>query len=100
MRLERAEIAALYERYLACCNEHRFDQLGEFVSEQVSGSGAADGLAGYIDRLKTVHAAFPDYRWDLQELVVEQRHDRRTVDRSGDAHRTLRRHRSHRPEDQ
>jgi predicted ester cyclase len=71
-RLERAEIAALYERYLACCNEHRFDQLGEFVSEQVSGSGAADGLPGYIDRLKTVHTAFPDYRWELQELVVEQ----------------------------
>ncbi len=72
MRLERAEVAALYERYLACCNEHRFDQLGEFVSEQVSGSGVADGLVGYIDRLKAVHTAFPDYRWDLQALVVEQ----------------------------
>ena len=72
MRLERAETAAVYERYLACCNDHRFDQLDEFVSEQVSGSGTTDGLAGYIDRLKTVHAAFPDYHWDLQELVVEQ----------------------------
>jgi predicted ester cyclase len=72
MRLDRAEIAALYGRYLACCNEHRFDELGEFVSEQVSGSGAADGLVGYIDRLKTVHTAFPDYRWDLQQLVIEQ----------------------------
>ena len=72
MRLERAEIAALYERYLARCNEHRFDQLGEFVSEQVSGSGAADGLAAYIDRLDTVHTAFPDYRWDLQDVIVER----------------------------
>ena len=72
MRLERAEAAALYERYLTRCNEHRFDQLGEFVSEHVSGSGAADGLAGYIERLKAVHTAFPDYRWELQELVVEE----------------------------
>ena len=72
MRPERTEIVALYERYLACCNEHRFDELGEFVSEEVSGSGAADGLSGYIDRLKTVHTAFPDYRWELQELVVER----------------------------
>jgi hypothetical protein len=35
--LERADIAGLYERYLACCNERRFDQLGEFVNEQVGG---------------------------------------------------------------
>ena len=51
MRLERAEVAAFLQRYLACCNEHIFDQLGEFVSEQVTGSGTADGLAGCIDRL-------------------------------------------------
>src|SRR3954451_24898868 len=72
MGLERADMAALYERYLTRCNEHRFDQLGEFVSEHVSGSGAADGLAGYIERLKAVHTAFPDYRWELQELVIER----------------------------
>jgi predicted ester cyclase len=68
---ERADIVALYERYLARCNEHRFDSLGEFVSERVGGSGASDGLAAYIDRLEDVTAAFPDYRWELQELVVE-----------------------------
>jgi hypothetical protein len=32
MGLERADMAALYERYLTRCNEHRFHQLGEFVS--------------------------------------------------------------------
>ena len=71
MGLERADVVALYERYLARCNEHRFDQLGEFVSEQVSGSGVTDGLAAYIDRLEDVSVAFPDYRWELQEVVVE-----------------------------
>jgi predicted ester cyclase len=72
MGVGRADVAALYERYLTRCNEHRFDQLGEFVSEQVSGSGPVDGLAGYIDGVKAVCTAFPDYRWELQELVVEQ----------------------------
>jgi predicted ester cyclase len=70
MGLERADVVALYERYLACCNEHRFDQLGEFVSEQVSGSGPIDGLTAYIDGVKAVTAGFPDYHWELQDLVV------------------------------
>jgi predicted ester cyclase len=72
MGLERAAVAALYERYLTRCNEHRCDELGEFVSEQVSGSGPVDGLAAYIEGVKAVCTAFPDYRWDLQELVVEE----------------------------
>jgi predicted ester cyclase len=72
MGLERGEMAAQYERYLSCCNEHRFDRMAEFVSEQVSGSGAVDGLAGYIERLEAVATAFPDYRWKLQALVVEE----------------------------
>lgn len=72
MTTDRAHLVAQYERYLACCNEHRFDQLSEFVGEQVRGSGAADGLAAYIDRLEAVVAAFPDYRWELQALLTEQ----------------------------
>ena len=31
-----------------------------------------DGLAGYIDGVKAVCTAFPDYHWELQELVVEE----------------------------
>ena len=72
MGSERADVVALYEGYLTRCNEHRFDQLGDFVSEQVSGSGAVDGLAAYIDRVEAVCTAFPDYHWELQDLVVEE----------------------------
>jgi predicted ester cyclase len=64
-------MAALYERYLARCNERRFDELAEFVSDEVSGSGPIDGLADYIEGVKAVCTAFPDYHWELQELVVE-----------------------------
>lgn len=69
---QRADLVAQYERYLTCCNERRFDELGEFVSEQVSGSAPVDGLASYIDGVRSVCTAFPDYRWERKELVVEE----------------------------
>ena len=71
MGLHRADVLSLYERYLTCCNEHRFEDLGEFVCEQVSGSGPVDGLAAYIDGVKAVGTAFPDYRWEVQQRLVE-----------------------------
>lgn len=64
-------VIALYERYLACCNEHRYEELGEFVSEDVSGSGPVDGLTAYIDGVRAVCTAFPEYRWELQGRIVQ-----------------------------
>ena len=72
MGRERAEVAAWYERYLAHCNEHEFDRLAEFVGEQVSGSAPEDGLTAYIAGVRGVCTGFPDYHWELQELVVEE----------------------------
>ncbi len=43
-----------YERYLALCNAHAFDQLGGYVAADV------------------VVVAFPDYRWQVRHLVVKQ----------------------------
>jgi predicted ester cyclase len=69
---EHADLLARYEGYLAYCNEHRFDQLGEFVDEHVRGSRSPDGLTAYIDGLKALISAFSDYHWDLQEQVIEK----------------------------
>jgi len=60
----------LYERYLACCNEHRVDDLEGFVSERISGSGPEDGSSAFVDGVRAVCTAFPDYRWDVEERVV------------------------------
>jgi predicted ester cyclase len=68
---ERAVLTALYDRYLLLCNERRFEELAELVSDEVSGSGAADGRAAYVDRVRDVCVGFPDYHWDLQAVVVE-----------------------------
>ncbi len=71
MGRDRADLSARYERYLSCCNERRLEELREYVSEQVSGSAPTDGLAAYIEGVRAVCTGFPDYRWELQELVVE-----------------------------
>jgi predicted ester cyclase len=68
---DRADVLAVYEAYLACCNEHRVDDLGAFVAEDVSGSGPVDGLAAYVEGVREVITGFPDYRWDLQQVLVD-----------------------------
>jgi predicted ester cyclase len=46
MATERAELEAFYRRYLQRCNEHRFDELDEFVDEHVEVNGVVQGLHG------------------------------------------------------
>lgn len=62
---------AFYRRYLDRCNEHRFEELGEFVADDVRVNGDAMGLAGYAAGLRSVVDAFPDYHWELQHLLVD-----------------------------
>jgi predicted ester cyclase len=69
MELERDELLDLYRRYLERCNEHRFDELGEYVADDVN--GPREGLSRYIAGLRAVVEGFPDYRWDLQRLLVD-----------------------------
>jgi predicted ester cyclase len=60
-----------YRRYLEHCNEHRFDELGDFVDPEVEVNGAPTGLDQYAAGLRSVIEAFPDYHWDLQHLLVD-----------------------------
>jgi aspartyl-tRNA synthetase len=68
---DRGAREAWYRRYNDRCNEHRFDELGEFVDDDVVVNGEEHGLGTYVDGLHAVVAAFPDYRWNLQHLLVE-----------------------------
>jgi predicted ester cyclase len=69
--VQKTELAAFYRRYNQRCNEHRFTELGEFVADDVTVNGRTDGLRGYVSGLQAVIEAFPDYRWDLQHLLVD-----------------------------
>lgn len=71
MESRNAEMADFYRRYLARCNEHRFEELGEFVDEDVRVNDAQAGLNGYGAGLRDVADAFPDFRWELRRLVVD-----------------------------
>jgi predicted ester cyclase len=62
---------AFYRRYLERCNQHRFEDLGEFVDPEVQVNGVPTGLDQYIAGLQSVVEAFPDYYWDLQHLLVD-----------------------------
>jgi predicted ester cyclase len=65
------ELAAFYRRYNACCNEHRFEDLAEFVAAEIVVDGDPRGLYEYAEGLRAVVRAFPDYRWELHHLVIE-----------------------------
>ena len=65
------ELKAFYRHYIDRCNAHRFEDLSEFVAQDVEVNGHPQGLGGYIAGLSAVIAAFPHYRWNLRHLVVE-----------------------------
>ena len=54
------ELAAFYHRYNPCCNEHRFDELAEFVARDVAIDGTDRGLDAYAAELRAAVRAFPD----------------------------------------
>jgi predicted ester cyclase len=66
------ELANWYRRYNECCNAHLFDDLAEFVDRDVVVNGTERGLDAYIAGLRAVVTAFPDYRWELRHLIVDE----------------------------
>ena len=67
---DEPDLASSYARYNAVCNSHRFDELVDYVHRDVLVNGEVQGLEGYVAGLESVVAAFPDYRWELQHLLV------------------------------
>jgi predicted ester cyclase len=65
------DLAGFYRRYNACCNEHRFEDLAEFVARDVVANGTERGLEAYAEGLRAVVRAFPDYRWEIRHLVID-----------------------------
>jgi predicted ester cyclase len=70
---QRGDRVAFYERYIARCNQYRFDELGEFVDAdvRVHGPEGTRGLGPYVAGLRAVVDAFPDFHWRLEHLLVD-----------------------------
>ena len=65
------ELESFYRRYNQRCNDHQFDLLGDFVAEDVEVNGRVQGLPAYVEGLQAVTRAFPDYRWNLRHLLID-----------------------------
>jgi predicted ester cyclase len=67
----KRNLEALYRLYNSACNAHEFDRLAEFVAQDVLVNGDTQGLQAYVRGLEVWVQAFPDFRWDLQHLLVD-----------------------------
>ncbi|GAB2673349.1 hypothetical protein GCM10009743_57100 [Kribbella swartbergensis] len=56
---------------MARCNEHRFEELDEFVDVDVQINGKPAGVEQYGAGLRSIVEAFPDLHWELQHLLVD-----------------------------
>jgi predicted ester cyclase len=72
MRVGHDAVVAWYRRYNAVCNRHDFDELVPFLRDVVLVNGAVRTAQGYIDDLFEVYRAFPDYRWEIQRVLVDE----------------------------
>ena len=63
-------LPTFYRRYLGRCNEHRFDELGEFVADDVN--GPTEGIAATQRVIRT------------QELVIYRIHAGKIAECWGD----------------
>jgi predicted ester cyclase len=65
-------LTAVYHGYLQCLNERRWDDLGEFVCEDVSHNDNRFGLAGYRAMLEADVRAIPDLRFTADLVVAAE----------------------------
>jgi predicted ester cyclase len=69
--VRRWEAEAFYRHYLAVCNAHAFDRLAGYVAADVEVNGERQGLRAYVGGLRAIVRAFPDYHWQLADLLID-----------------------------
>ncbi|MBS7417051.1 ester cyclase [Pseudomonas syringae] len=64
-------LAEQYRAYIACLNDRRWQDLGNFVDDGVHYNGERISLAGYRAMLENDVRIIPDLRFNIDLLVVE-----------------------------
>lgn len=67
----REDLVTFYERYLAVCNRHAFAELRDFIHDEIRVNGRITTALQYVDDLRALGLAFPDYCWTLRHTVIE-----------------------------
>jgi predicted ester cyclase len=67
--LEATSLSNLYHAYIDCLNRQDWDQLGQYVDDEVEHNGRPLGLSGYRDMLVQDFENIPDLRFNIQLLA-------------------------------
>lgn len=65
------DLTAIYRAYLACLNDRRWDDLREYVADDVVRNGERLGLSGYRAMLEADTHATPDLHFDAEIVIAE-----------------------------
>jgi predicted ester cyclase len=69
-----ADLPSIYGGYISCLNRQDWDDLGQFVHEEVEYKGERVGLAGYRAMLERDYREIPDLRFNVALLVSDPSH--------------------------
>lgn len=65
------DLLSIYEQYLTCLNDRRWDDLGRFVADDVTYNGEQVGLTGYRAMLEADTHAIPDLSFEPDLLLAD-----------------------------
>ena len=68
---QRDEHRSLYLSYLECCNEHDIDRMASFYTSTIRINEAPMDPAAVAAQFTPLFSAFPDWHWEIRNLVVE-----------------------------
>lgn len=69
--MDKEQLATFYRRYIQCWNERRLDEVREFVADDVRINDAEKDPEQYLAGMDDFFSAFPDYHWELRQLLVD-----------------------------
>jgi predicted ester cyclase len=68
-RLASASLPDLYRAYINCLNRQAWDELGQYVDDEVEHNGRPLKLSGYREMLRRDFEDIPDLRFNIELLA-------------------------------
>jgi steroid delta-isomerase-like uncharacterized protein len=69
--MTETDLAALYRGYIECLNRQNWDNLGQFVGDDVVHNNRKLGLSGYRGMLENDYAQIPDLKFNIDLLSAD-----------------------------
>jgi predicted ester cyclase len=68
---ERDQRKSFYMSYLEVCNAHDFDRMASFFTPNITVNDVPMDPASVAAQFVPIVSAFPDFRWEMRNLVVD-----------------------------